>query len=109
MEFLLAPTKHVWSFAGGCNCEDINSNKPSFVGDDYICNNLEYFWRRENSRTFTRTLIYNVLWTFNIMYSNAVNVLPAGYIILQFSKNCFTFYLLIYNAQLYFMFMKITL
>ena len=57
----------------------------------------------------SQDLIYNVIWTFNKMYSNAVNVLPAGYIILQFFENGFTFYLLIYNAQFYFMFMKITL
>ena len=51
----------------------------------------------------------HLLWTFYKINGNAVNVMPASYIILQFFENCFTFYLLIFNAQFYFfMFMKIT-
>ena len=28
---------HVWSFAGGCSCND-DLQKPDFIGDNYICN-----------------------------------------------------------------------
>ena len=38
--------KHVWSFLGGCSCGD-NTNKPGFVGDDYICSFQEYLWRSQ--------------------------------------------------------------
>ena len=38
--------EHIWSFAGGCSCEEGNHpNKPGFVGDDYICSAHEYLWR----------------------------------------------------------------
>ena len=38
--------EHIWSFAGGCSCGDnINPNKPEFVGDDYICSANARLWR----------------------------------------------------------------
>ena len=33
-------TYHIWSFAGGCNCN--NPQKPKFIGDHYICNGSYY-------------------------------------------------------------------
>ena len=50
------------------------------------------------------------------IYSNAANAILASYVhvhvhvhvhILQFFESCFTFYLLMWNAQFYFMFKKI--
>ena len=40
--------EHIWSFAGGCSCEEGNHpNKPEFVGDDYICSAHQYLWRSQ--------------------------------------------------------------
>ena len=43
--------EHVWSFAAGCFCDEEtssnnnNRNKPTFVGNDYICSGYRYLWR----------------------------------------------------------------
>ena len=45
--------KHVWSFAGGCFCDEDtndnnnNPNKPIFVGNDFTCSTLDYLWRSQ--------------------------------------------------------------